>query len=606
MSKKRKKYSVSAIEKEKTNKPERGLLRNPLYVKNEINFKTVSVIGFLISLLLLIFCYHYFGSYFEMNDDPRYVMAMKGFASPHPYNNFVSVYKFTSNLYIDLYKYFPNVGWYGISMFMLLWGALFNIYTILYLVLRSRMNYFFILTLFIVFFFSVFFQNVYWINFTRPSIIVTTSFIMLVAILYLHIETLRKNKWILVFPALTYGFGHLTRLDAGYLGFVFGSLFSLLFIFKQKPLFPFLLKFLLPIAIFILLVKTTDLFSQKNSTRNKDFLKKTELIRQLIDYRNAAAYIPKDAKDTMSYYAMISARYCSDDKVISVDFLEKLTNETALLTETNRKKFSDEFGTFLQSLNQENSLAARINYGLFALFILWFSLSPKNNYFNFLKYFSWQLFFLMLITSMSYFMKLPARIFNPLLVMLTLGNLIFTGSILRFKNTRLNYLILLPCLFIIIGIPNFVKSNNTLITNYKEFGEVNRMMLDHMNSTFTNTIFIPTNLRSWEMHNATDPINEINFKNGNSYVYLTIELSLAPETKDQLIDKFGTADHSLLFKKISQLNNVIFISDETFNNFLKAYYHYIYGQDYYFEPVNPNPPPFLQYTKLNYYRLKQL
>src|SRR4029079_13925818 len=98
--------------------------------------------------------------------------------------------------------------------------------------------------------------------------------------------------------------------------------------------------------------------------------------------------------------------------------------------------------------------------------------------FNFLKYFSWQLFFLMLITGMSYFMKLPARIFNPLLVMLNLGNLIFIAAILKFKNTRLYYFILLPCLFIMIGIPDFVKSNNTFITFYKETGEVNKMMMD--------------------------------------------------------------------------------------------------------------------------------
>jgi hypothetical protein len=108
------------------------------------------------------------------------------------------------------------------------------------------------------------------------------------------------------------------------------------------------------------------------------------------------------------------------------------------------------------------------------------------------------------------------------------------------------------------------------------------------------------------MHNATDPDNEINFEKGNSYVYLTIELSLAPETKDQLIDKFGTDDHSQLFKKISKMNNVVFISNEKFNAFLRAYYFYIYGQEYYFETVDPNPPPFFRRTNLNYYRLNSI
>ena len=79
-------------------------------LKKEINFSIITLIGFLSSLLLIVFTYKYFGSYFEMNDDPRYIMAMKGFASPVPYNNFVSVYKFTSDLYIWLYKNYPNTG----------------------------------------------------------------------------------------------------------------------------------------------------------------------------------------------------------------------------------------------------------------------------------------------------------------------------------------------------------------------------------------------------------------------------------------------------------------------------------------------------------------
>ena len=41
-------------------------------------------------------------------------------------------------------------------------------------------------------------------------------------------------------------------------------------------------------------------------------------------------------------------------------------------------------------------------------------------------------------------------------------------------------------------------------------------------------------------------------------MYLSIELCLAPETEDQLITKFGTKDHALLFKKISEMDNVFF------------------------------------------------
>jgi hypothetical protein len=122
---------------------------------------------------------------------------------------------------------------------------------------------------------------------------------------------------------------------------------------------------------------------------------------------------------------------------------------------------------------------------------------------------------------------------------------------------------------------------------------------------FSNTIFIPTSIRSWEMHNATDPIKEINLYNNNCYVYLSIELSLAPETKDQMIDKFGTAEHSKLFDNISKMNNVVFIADEGYTRYLRAYYYYLYNQLYEFDKILPENPPFFEATKLNYYRLRK-
>jgi hypothetical protein len=578
---------------------------SPRQFKKEFNFKIVALSGFIISFILLVFSYKFWGSYFEMNDDPRYVMAMKGFATPLPYDNFVSVYVFTVDLYIWLYKHFPNIGWYGYSMFLLLWGALFNLFISLYLISIKRINLLLIVLLFIAFYFLIFFQNSYWINFTRPAILATSSFIILLGVLYLNSNILKNNKWLLIFPCTTYMLGHLTRLDAGYLGFVFGSAVAALIVLNQKKILPFLLKFILPVVAFIVLIKTIDLASQKNNARNNEFLEKTEIIRQLIDYRNAAAFVPKTIKDTIAYNAMINARYCSDEKIISVDFLKQLTDESPLLERGNEKKFADEFGAFTKSLKEENNVAKNLNYGFFILLILWLLTSFTKNLIPFLKYTAFQLFFISVTLFMSYYMKMPARIFNPLLVILTISNVLFLFSLLTFKEKKLYYSISILFIAVLYSLPTYSKANKKLISDYKNYGQINHMMVDDMNRRFNNTIFIPTNLRSWEMHNATDPLQEINFVNKNSYVYLTIELSLAPETQDQLLSKFGTTDHAALFNNISKMNNVVFISDDNFNNFLRAYYHYLYKQDYFFEKISNDILPFYAATGLNYYKLKK-
>ena len=125
------------------------------------NFKIIAVIALSISILVLTVSYLYFGAYFETNDDPRFVMAMKGFASPLPFYNFVSLYTFTGYLYAKLYELFPDVAWYGFSMFLLLCGSLFNFFIMLYLAAKQRISLSLIIVIFIAFYFSVFFQNSY-------------------------------------------------------------------------------------------------------------------------------------------------------------------------------------------------------------------------------------------------------------------------------------------------------------------------------------------------------------------------------------------------------------------------------------------------------------
>ena len=206
---------------------------------------------------------------------------------------------------------------------------------------------------------------------------------------------------------------------------------------------------------------------------------------------------------------------------------------------------------------------------------------------------------------MSYYMKLPARIFGPLTGLLTFTNILFIISVIQFKNKNFYYIFSLTGLLAIGAFPEFTRCIGIYMKQYKEYGKVNLSIINDMNR-FSNTIFIPTTIRSWEMHNATDPIHEINLLNKNCYVYLSIELSLAPETTDQLIDKFGTADHSKLFDKISKMENVVFIADEQYANFLRAYYYFLYKQGYYFERIFKENTPFYEKTGLNYYRLKKI
>jgi hypothetical protein len=491
-------------------------------------------------------------------------------------------------------------------MFFMLWGALYSIFLSLWLFTNKKLSLIMAVILFTGFYFLFFLQNVFWINFTRPSLLATSSFIILLAGIYLAGEKLRTVVWLILFPAITYIFGHLTRLDAGHLGLAFGASVSIIFIFRNKPLLPFFTKCLSPVLVFVILVFLYNKFSQDKGDRNKDFLEKTELIRQLIDYRNAAAYVPRDRKDTIAYNAMINARYCSDNKVITTDFIRSLTNESPLLERADSKKFNDETGALFASLKGENLPVKMLEIGIAILILSWFLFSPSSRILVLSKFVLLQLALVCIVIFMSYFMKMPARVFQPLLVILSFSNLLFVLSFINFEKKQYRLLYIIPALLIFYSISAYSKANKSIISDYKRYGRVNHEIVNDMNQQFRNTVFIPTNLRSWEFHNATDPVREINFKNNNSYVYLSIELSLAPETQDQMMDKFKTTDHAKLFLNISSMDNVVFLSDDKYNNFLRSYYHYLYNQDYYFEPAVGGTPSFYQSTGLNYYRLKKM
>ena len=428
---------------------------------------------------------------------------------------------------------------------------------------------------------------------------------MLLSAFYLNPDTLKNNKWILVFPSLIYILGHLTRLKSGYLGFGFGLAFSLLFISTQKQIRPFLLKFVLPVVAFILIAMAADIFSQKTDPRNNYYLEKSEIAIQFFDYQNISAYVPENIKDKIAYAAM-QRMYLNDDKIMSLDLLKKLIDTDPLLLKKGRNaRLKNKLGEFTKSLSEENSISRNLNISFFLVLVFWLLTSFKENLVPFLKYTGFQLFFIAAVVGISYFMKMPARISSPLLTILTISNILLISSTLPFEKKQFYYVAYSLLIVSLYASPEYCKANTSLIFNYREYGKINHMIFDDMNNRFRDTIFIPTNLRSWEMHNATDPIKEINLKNNNCYLYLSINLSIAPETQDQLLAKFGTFDHAVLFKKISKMNNVIFISDSDYNNFLGLYYHYLYNQDFYFEEVFKDAPS-LYNTGLKYYRLKEL
>ena len=569
----------------------------------EYSFKLVAALGFIISLILLIVSFKLFGSFYESNDDPRFVLAMKGLATPKPFDNFYYLYTLTVYAYIELYKLFPDVAWYGYSMFLLLLGTLFNVFITIYLFFKNKLSFLFIILIFITFYFLIFIQNVYLINFTRPSILSTASFVALLSALYLEGEILIKNRWILIFPSIIYILGHLTRVDGGYLGLVIGLCFSFCVILYKKNIFTYLVKFILPVLGFVAIIMIFNTYSYRSNLRNKDYFEKIGLVIKIVDNQNPLTYHPINIQDTVAHDALIKAMYWGDNEIITIDLFNRIIQGPYLFN-NNFAKSKASITKFIRSMDEENKIAWNLNLAFILIMLAWFITSFKTHYKVFLKFILLQLFFIMLVLVMSYYMKLPERVFNPLLVLLTLFNVLILSSILSSNKIFLYLISITIFAILLLSIPGYLNANEKLIDRANLVGNINQRVVNDINSQFHNTILIPLTVRAWCIHDNSDPIREINFKNNNSFVYLSIDFSLAPETKDQLIAKFGTSNHSELFKRISCMNNVIFISNEPYNNFIRVYYYYLYNQNFTFEKVITSDDIFEKETGIGYYRLR--
>lgn len=457
------------------------------------------VAAFFLPIALLYVSYHFLGSYFETNDDPRYVMAMKGLVTPKPYNNFVSVYRFTSDWYIWLYKHFPTIGWYGWSMFLLLWGALVNLFFALTYYLKGRLHWWGILLVFCAAYFLLFLQNVYWINFTRPALLTTGSSMMLVFAI-LGSKDYKKEALVFGFAYVVFVLGHLTRLDAGYLVFLFCAMFVLLFSLFGRKSFKRLIYSIAPFAVIILAIQVSDTFTLK--TQNHEFLEKTRLIKDYNDYRNFETQGKRqfqNIRDKLAYFAAVEAFYLTDNNVVNIEFLKTLTGNSVFEKDINRERLSKSFKPLYERVVSDC-------YPLFLLNLIFFlSAALKFDRRNirdcgwgFAGYILFQLFFVSLIVAMMIFMKLPSRIFSPMFVIFTLCNFIALMESEDHQLTRSSKTaVIVVALIGLVFIPKYVSLTEYLVRDSARFGEVNTHMVDDMNMNFKNTIFIPTAQRAW-------------------------------------------------------------------------------------------------------------
>ena len=111
---------------------------------------------------------------------------------------------------------------------------------------------------------------------------------------------------------------------------------------------------------------------------------------------------------------------------------------------------------------------------------------------------------------------------------------------------------------------------------------------------------------SWDRNAITDSIPMFfdipdEYKNSKlNRVYKDIKFS-NPVTAEIFLKFRYDINRSSPDKKILSQD----ISTDNFNNSLRAYYHYLYNQDYHFEKIKAESASFYQYTGLDYYRLKK-
>ncbi|UOQ68118.1 hypothetical protein [Hymenobacter volaticus] len=135
----------------------------------------------LLPALLLLLAGWGLGCYFETNDDPVIILLLRGTAAGAPVTDLHLYFHGFSTLFARLYQLFPEVPWFGVVLYALLYVATVLVFSVLDQLLIGRVSPTKVTWLLVLFFLVAWLEHGLWFNYSRVPVLLAGTGILFAA-----------------------------------------------------------------------------------------------------------------------------------------------------------------------------------------------------------------------------------------------------------------------------------------------------------------------------------------------------------------------------------------------------------------------------------------
>ena len=527
----------------------------------------------LVTFLLFIAVYGLYGFYYQTNDDLLFVLMIRGSLSPEPVTAFYDAHIFTANIYAFLYQYLPSVSWYGLFHYGAMALAFLFLLSIVRTFFTGKWQWVLGLLLSLLLFVWGFAPNLIWFNYTRPAILVAG-----IVLIFIHIKS-RSSKIGIVyfFGWLLFVWALCTRPHAVYL--VLALLFpvSLVLSLIDRKDRKRLMLCWLPILGISLLFFINDGFLKTSS--QVQYEQKAEALFLNKSFGSEGAELSK--RDSIIKLSLNNFMW-ADNELMSVESLRKIYPQKKYnLLDWQALNFHSAKETlWVRSIHRMPILSLLV---LVFFLVLIFS---YGNWRSILASVSLQLFFLVILFAVTVLIKMPDRLFLPMVFLWVIFSLyhlsvsissdFYRKSVYKIGLFKKISIALLFLGFCFCSISSFNLENDSTL-EAKSNLKIRSRVFDQINSLQGKTIvFTPaTNF----LLNDLNPLAELQLSPRNQYVFAFGWPSLFESHVAQMKEISGEGSFRKFIESVAGDSNVLFFSDEYAQKMLNAYCSEVFGQN---------------------------
>ncbi len=473
-----------------------------------------------LTIVLFTATYYIYGFYYGWTDDVLQNNSMMGVCLNKPVELFFEAHLLLIKLYNFLYTNFQTVAWYGWIFAFYAFLATFNLFYFISLTfsrLKQKKYILFILLCFCVYF-TIWIENIFLINFTRISIIlIGTSLLLIDNIIISEKHTVRQKTIWLIYSSITLLIGVLTRPEIIIILFIPFILYVLRNYRQPIIVLKIIIIFIINGTIFL------SIYNQQINDNAKKSIKKIKHILNVTEGKNTNdIFFIEKAKQDIRYKA-VWLYYWPDSNLIDETNLSQWGPEKTITLRNLKNlglKLNYEYYTAINAYNSDycnilNWFYPAISLLFLNILILLINFISNYNKNKLLIYIHLLLLcsFIGTISLITILSKMEGRLLIPTLIIITLFSLSFIkDSLNKEKNNFLWTIFILA----FISLSFFRAYGYYLASEDKKEESLSKSrFIEELNSQFNGKTFMFDILTISLLHES--PFKKLQLNPANTY-----------------------------------------------------------------------------------------